>query len=164
MRPEDFHSRPTVNPTTKRIYAYGQMLFGALAGAAAIMAAIYAFLNDFATDTEVQIHIDQNNLDIVEQGNPLPHDKRFSALELETTTLRKNITELQTQVGRSETVNIDTLEILAGYLAADSERNPNYRFQRAAKAREDFRYYIRKGETPMEAFRLAMRPPGTPLR
>lgn len=164
MRPEDFKDRPTVNPTTKRIYRYGQMLFGVITGMATIAAGVYAFLNSFAMDWELKESIHKNNLDIIDVGEKLPHDARFKKLENDIDKLQLAASILQKQTAKLETTSADSLEILAGYLAADSERNPKLRFSRGETARQNFRYFLSKGEPPMAAFRMAMRPPGTPLR
>jgi len=164
MRPEDFTGKPTVNPNTKRIYAYGQMLFGALTATATVIASVYAFLGNYTTGAELTEAIDKNNIDLVPAGKALPHDARFKRLEDDLASFRERATTLERQRAELLKTDTETLEILAGYLAADSEPHAQLRAFRARETRETFKYYIEKGETPIGALRLAMRPPGTRLR
>jgi len=164
MRPEDFTGRPTVNPNTKRIYAYGQMLFGALTATATVIASVYAFLGNYTTEAELTEALDKNNIDLVSAGKALPHDARFKRLEEDLASLRERTTALDRQRNASLETDIEMLEILVGYLAADSEPRAAMRAMRARETRDTFKYFIEKGETPMGAFRLAMRPPRTPMR
>lgn len=164
MRPEDFHNRPTVDPTTKRIYAYGQMLFGAVTAAATIIASVYAFLGNYVTEAELSEALDKNNLDIVTAGKTLPHDTRFRKLEIDLNACRENDVKIQLSLGQLKDTDVETLELLAGYLAADSEPRATLRAMRREEAVKNFRFFLHRGETPIDAFRLAMRPPGSYLR
>lgn len=151
MRPEDFHDRPTVNPTTKRLYAYGQMLFGAVTAAATVIASVYAFLGNYTTDSELKQKIENNNLDQVELGKPLPHDIRFIKLETEVKSLRANIDNHTVLLGKRTDIDTFTLEVLAGCVASEKSITA-----KPAVTCGNYHYYLSVGEEPLNAFRMAL--------
>jgi hypothetical protein len=158
MRPEDFHDRPTVNPTTKRLYAYGQMLFGAVTAAATIIAAVYAFLGNYTTDAELRRAFDANNLDMVEAGKTLPHNMRFVRVEDEIKSLRANIDNHNNLLAKLSETDLFTLEVLAGCIATEK---PLY--AHPAVTCNNYHYFLSIGQLPLNAFRLALTTPSKPV-
>lgn len=154
----DEERSPTVNPAAKKVYSYGKMIFGALAGLCVFVGSVYAFLDNYVTKEDLRF----NNIDRVSKGEPLPHDKRFIKLEDELKAMRESYSKDRELVLILKTTSEETLELLAGRIAADSEPRKTLRAMRASAARESFRYHIGKGETPIDALRMALRtrPPG----
>ncbi len=152
MRPEDFNSgRPTVNPTTRRLYAYGQMLFGGLVGTATVVGAVYAFLGKYVTDEDLHRAFRDNNSDLVEKGQELPHNVRFLKIEAEEKSLRDNINDHAVLLGKLSATDTLTLEVLAGCIASEKSVTTH-----PAITCGNYHYYLSSGETPIEAFRHAL--------
>lgn len=152
------NSRPTVSPTIKRAYTYLQMLAGALTIIGGSVAVVYAFLDDYAKDAEVTEAIRKHSMDIVETPKaPLPHNNRFSKIELELKAIRESQSKDQEIITLLKSTDVETMKILVRRIVADMEPDKRHRMNRGAMAEDVFEYWLKKEEPPIEALRKAVR-------
>jgi len=150
-------SRPTVNPLIRKLFAYGQMLFGAAAGVCIAVGAVWTFLSHYATDIEVEAKIKKHSVDLVEKGEPLPHDARFSNLEAQVTKLLITQARDEELISALKATSTDTLKILVRRIVVDTEPKAALRMHKGAVAEDIFEYWVEKGEKPIDALRKAVR-------
>lgn len=141
----------------KRAYTFGQMVLGALSGLAIFAASVYAFLDSYSTDAEVAEALRLHSVDVVKGDNPLPHNNRFTAIELRLQSLQESQAKDQEIVVMLKSTNVETMKILVRRIVADSEPKRALRMQRAATAESIFEHWIDHGQKPIEALRRAVR-------